>query len=68
MAGGSAGRVPFSEIIPNLTVVHGVEGGVLDMIEPRVLRRLPITTSLVQRIYTSSTGSDGGCGHGCPST
>jgi len=38
----------FSEIIPHLTVVHGVAGGVLDMIEPRVLRRHPITTSLVE--------------------
>lgn len=45
-------RGAFSEIIPHLTVVHGVAGGVLDMIEARVLRSLPIATSLVEaRLY-----------------
>ena len=33
MAGGSAYRGAFSEIIPHLTVVHGVAGGVLDIID-----------------------------------
>lgn len=41
-------RGAFSEIVPHLTVAHGVAADVLDMIEARALRRLPIATSLVE--------------------
>jgi len=45
-------RGAFSEIIPHLTVVHGVAPDVLDMIDAHVLRSLPITTPLVEaRLY-----------------
>ena len=45
-------RGAFSEIIPHLTVAHGVAPDVLDMVEARVQRSLPISTSLVEaRLY-----------------
>lgn len=45
-------RGAFAEVIPHLTVAHGVPDDVLEMVEAQVLRGLPITTTLVEaRLY-----------------
>jgi 2'-5' RNA ligase len=41
-------RGAFAEIIPHLTLAQGVAAAVLDMIEARVPRSLPIAASLVE--------------------
>lgn len=39
-------RGAFDTIVPHLTVAHGLADDVLDRIEMRIVRRLPIATSL----------------------
>ena len=45
-------RGAFADVVPHLTVAHGVQDGLLDSVEARVLGGLPITTTLVEaRLY-----------------